>query len=71
MVDELISAAWKARKAFLFDIEPLEASVSRARQLGVPGQLPVVMLDHYDNCAKRRHDGYHRYAAGDYPTGSG
>jgi microcystin degradation protein MlrC len=51
MVDELISAAWKARKAFLFDIEPLEASVSRARQLGVPGQLPVVMLDHYDNCA--------------------
>ena len=48
MVDELISAAWKARKAFLFDIEPLEASVSRARQLGVPGQLPVVMLDHYE-----------------------
>ncbi len=51
MVDELISAAWKARKAFLFDIEPLEESVSRARQLGVPGQFPVVMLDHYDNCA--------------------
>jgi microcystin degradation protein MlrC len=51
MVDELISAAWKARHEFMFDIEPLEASVRRAKSLGVPGQLPVVLLDHYDNCA--------------------
>ncbi len=51
MVDELISAAWKARREFMFDIEPLEASVSRAKALGAPGQLPVVLLDHYDNCA--------------------
>jgi microcystin degradation protein MlrC len=51
MVDELISFAWKARRDFLFEIEPLEASVSRARTLGAPGQLPVVLLDHYDNCA--------------------
>jgi microcystin degradation protein MlrC len=51
MVDELISFAWKARRDFLFEIEPLEASVSRAKALGAPGQLPVVLLDHYDNCA--------------------
>jgi microcystin degradation protein MlrC len=52
MVDELISAAWKARRAFMFDIEPLETSVRRAKDLGgAPGQLPVVLLDHYDNCA--------------------
>jgi microcystin degradation protein MlrC len=51
MVDELISAAWKARREFMFEIEPLEASVRRAKALGAPGQLPVVLLDHYDNCA--------------------
>jgi microcystin degradation protein MlrC len=51
MVDELISAAWQARRAFMFDIEPLEASVQRAKGLAAPGQLPVVLLDHYDNCA--------------------
>jgi microcystin degradation protein MlrC len=51
MVDELISTAWKARRQFMFEIEPLEASVRRARSLGAPGQLPVVLLDHYDNCA--------------------
>jgi microcystin degradation protein MlrC len=51
MVDELISTAWKARRDFMFDIEPLEASVRRAKSLGAPGSLPVVLLDHYDNCA--------------------
>ncbi len=51
MVDELIGAAWSARKDFMFDIEPLESSVSRAKAMGAPGQLPVVLLDHYDNCA--------------------
>jgi microcystin degradation protein MlrC len=51
MVDELLGAAWQARRDFMFDIEPLEASVRRAKALGAPGQLPVVLLDHYDNCA--------------------
>ena len=51
MVDELISFAWRARKAFMFDIEPLESSVAKAKALGKPGELPVVLLDHYDNCA--------------------
>jgi microcystin degradation protein MlrC len=51
MVDELLSRAWDARREFVFHIEPLEASVRRARQCAAPGQLPVVLLDHYDNCA--------------------
>jgi microcystin degradation protein MlrC len=51
MVDELLSAAWQARREFMFAVEPLEASVRRAKALGAPGQLPVVLLDHYDNCA--------------------
>jgi microcystin degradation protein MlrC len=51
MVDELLAFAWKARQDFTFAIEPLEASVARAKALGAPGQLPVVLLDHYDNCA--------------------
>ncbi len=51
MVDELISTAWNARRDFMFEIEPLEASVKRAKALGQPGSLPVVLLDHYDNCA--------------------
>jgi microcystin degradation protein MlrC len=51
MVDELLSRAWNARREFMFQVEPLEASVHRAKQLGAPGRLPVVLLDHYDNCA--------------------
>jgi microcystin degradation protein MlrC len=51
MVDQLLGFAWNARREFVFDIEPLEASVRRAKALGAPGRLPVVLLDHYDNCA--------------------
>jgi microcystin degradation protein MlrC len=51
MVDELLGMAWQAREQFMFDIEPLEQSVTRAKALGQDGALPVVLLDHYDNCA--------------------
>ncbi|HEY0420058.1 MAG TPA: M81 family metallopeptidase [Acetobacteraceae bacterium] len=51
MVDELLDFAWRARRDFTFGIEPLESSVARAKSLGRTGELPVVMLDHYDNCA--------------------
>jgi microcystin degradation protein MlrC len=51
MVDELLGVAWQARHDFMFKIEPLEVSVRRAKALGSPLQLPVVLLDHYDNCA--------------------
>lgn len=56
MVDELLSFAWNARMDFMFDVEPLDRSVSRAKALGGTGPSteqrgPVVMLDHYDNCS--------------------
>ena len=48
--DELLDMAWKARAQFVYRVEPLEASLRRARDLGAAGG-PVVLLDHYDNCA--------------------
>jgi microcystin degradation protein MlrC len=46
--DELLAMAWKAREQFVYRVEPLEASLRRAS--GLQGR-PVVLLDHYDNCA--------------------
>ena len=40
MVDELLSAAWQARREFMFDIEPLEASVRRAKALARRASCP-------------------------------
>ncbi|MDB5372169.1 MAG: hypothetical protein JWP04_811 [Belnapia sp.] len=52
MVAELIGFAWKARQEFTFRPEPLAESVARAASAGAArGTLPVVLLDHYDNCA--------------------
>lgn len=61
--DELLDQAWRERAEFVYRIEPLEQSLARAAQLAAqlaadrpaaaggdsPG--PVVLLDHYDNCA--------------------
>ncbi len=51
--DELLDRAWSDRQAFVYVPEPLEASVSRARELGLEdnGDGPVILLDHYDNTA--------------------
>ena len=70
MVDELLARAWQARSEFMFDIEPLEASVRRAKALGAPGSAggaarPLRQL------RLRRHDGHHRYAGRDHPPGAG
>jgi microcystin degradation protein MlrC len=46
--EELLDMAWKAREQFVYRVEPLAASLARARQLQGG---PVVLLDHYDNCA--------------------
>jgi microcystin degradation protein MlrC len=35
----------------MFEIEPLEKSVQRAKDMGDPKQGPIMLLDHYDNCA--------------------
>ena len=50
--DELLDMAWCERAGFVYKIEPLEASMARARELA--GQKltgPVILLDHADNCA--------------------
>jgi microcystin degradation protein MlrC len=48
--DELLRDAWDAREEFVYRLEPLEQSVARAKAFA-PGDGPVVLLDHYDNCA--------------------
>ena len=51
--DELLDQAWQDREAFVYHIEPLQQSLTRARALEPPkaGEGPIVLLDHYDNCA--------------------
>ena len=53
LCDELLDQAWNAREQFVYKIEPLEQSLARARELSktAPGQGPIVLLDHFDNCA--------------------
>lgn len=46
--EELLDMAWQARAQFVYRIEPLAASLARARQMQGG---PIVLLDHYDNCA--------------------
>ena len=51
--DELLDRAWVEREAFVYKVEPLQASIARAKALPAPqaGGGPIVLLDHYDNCA--------------------
>jgi len=51
--DELLNEAWAGREAFVYRPEPLEQSLARAKALEAPkpGEGPIVLLDHYDNCA--------------------
>src|SRR6202048_5297381 len=51
--DELLDRAWVEREAFVYSIEPLQQSGARAKALppAEPGEGPIVLLDHYDNCA--------------------
>ncbi len=51
--DELLDRAWVERESFVYKIEPLQQSVSRAKAMpqSQPGEGPIVLLDHYDNCA--------------------
>lgn len=50
--DELLDMAWRDRKAFVYQPEPIEKSLARARDLAAgAGAGPVILLDHYDNCA--------------------
>src|SRR6201981_1510330 len=51
--DELLGRAWVEREAFVYKIESLQQSVARAKAMPAPrlGEGPIVLLDHYDNCA--------------------
>ena len=51
--NELLDQAWEAREAFVYEAEPLETSIARAKNLAESseGDGPVVILDHYDNTA--------------------
>jgi len=46
--DELLDRAWRDRAAFVYRVEPLADSLARAQQMQGG---PIVLLDHYDNCA--------------------
>ncbi len=48
LCDELLDQAWENRAAFVYQIEPLEASLRHAEQ-ATDG--PIILLDHYDNAA--------------------
>jgi microcystin degradation protein MlrC len=51
--DELLDRAWVEREAFVYKIEPLAEALDRAKAMPAPeaGDGPVVLLDHYGNCA--------------------
>src|SRR4051794_30233557 len=51
--DELLDQAWADREDFVYRLEPLDRSLARAKSLEPPkpGEGPIVLLDHYDNCA--------------------
>jgi microcystin degradation protein MlrC len=46
--DELLDMAWRERESFVYRIEPLAQSLRRAKEVS---DGPVILLDHYDNCA--------------------
>jgi len=46
--DEILGAAWAEREEFIFDSQPLSATVAEAKSLT---ERPVILLDHADNTA--------------------
>ncbi len=53
--NDLLAKAWQKRKSFVYQIEPLEKTVSDAKKyadsLEESTRKPVMLLDHYDNTA--------------------
>ncbi len=51
--EELLDIAWRRREEFVYQIDNLDESLRRAQVLAetAPGTGPIVLLDHYDNCA--------------------
>jgi len=46
--DELLAMAWSSREDFVYEIEPLDQSIARAKAMA---EGLVILLDHYDNAA--------------------
>jgi microcystin degradation protein MlrC len=52
MCREILDLAWANREKFVYEIEPLEESMARAKEMASEAlDGPVVLLDHYDNAA--------------------
>ena len=52
LCDELLELAWQARDKFVYQVEPIEKALLRAKEIGGGNARgPVMLLDHYDNCA--------------------
>ncbi|ETF04121.1 MlrC family protein 8 [Advenella kashmirensis W13003] len=47
LLDELCNMAWSRRDDFVYEVEPLSASITKAKQLE---HGPVILVDHGDNC---------------------
>ena len=47
LLDELMEQAWNRRADFVFEIEPVATSLTRAKALD---DGPVILVDHGDNC---------------------
>ncbi|MYN11817.1 ABC transporter substrate-binding protein [Pusillimonas sp. TS35] len=47
LLDELAEMAWERREQFIFPVEPVQASIARAKALE---EGPVLLIDHGDNC---------------------
>ncbi len=51
LADDLARMAWEGREGFVYEEAPLEASLAEAvRAAEGPGDGPVLLLDHGDNC---------------------
>lgn len=50
VADQIAEQIWAERAAFVYDSEPLAASLSRAQALAEGAHRPVLLLDHGDNC---------------------
>lgn len=48
--DRIAATIWEERAEFIYDSEPLDASLRRARALAEGADRPVLLLDHSDNC---------------------
>jgi len=48
--DRLADQMWRQRTGFIYESEPLTASIARAARLAAGADRPVLLLDHGDNC---------------------